>query len=188
MRVVGLGPRVVGHVRVKALAALGAAVLGVNEFDIAGPPVNQIAHVVQQSGAGAMSRTRPAALGTREMWIVATASNDLRLGQIFWMRDAFGGVRNVLPGTRHGDALLGQVPSARNLRHLPAGVMVNFPAMMLKTPKIYANRARKSTCTARADGWVACPDRQLQGRVSSGTRHAGQVSSKRQQPNARCQL
>src|SRR6516162_937938 len=143
MRVVGLGRRVVGHVRVEALAALGAAVLRVNQFNITRPPVNQIAHVVQQSGAGAMSRTRPAALGTREVRIVATASNDSRLRQIFWTRDAFGGVWNVLSGTRHGNALLGQVPSARNLRHLPAGVMVDFPAMMLKTPK---NRLFRVLC------------------------------------------
>jgi siroheme synthase (precorrin-2 oxidase/ferrochelatase) len=76
MGVVGLGQGVVGHVRVEVLAALAADVLRVSEFDVAGPTVNQIAHVMQQTGARPVSKARLAAQRTREMWIVATASND----------------------------------------------------------------------------------------------------------------
>ena len=133
MGVVGFGQGVVGHVRVEEFVALGAAMLRVDQFDVAGPTSNQVAHVMQHAGAGPIAKARLAAPRTGAMWEVATAPNDLRLRQIFRARDALGGVRQILSGTRHGKALLGQVSSARNLRHLLVRVMANFHAMMLKT-------------------------------------------------------
>ena len=110
--------------------------LRVDEMDVAGPTGNQVAQVMQDARDDAVSKARFAAARTGPMREVAAASNDLRLGQIFRVGDALGGVRQVLPGTRHGKALLGQVFSARNLRHLLACVMANFPVMMLKTQDI----------------------------------------------------
>jgi len=49
MRVMGLGQGVVGHVRVEILEALGTAMLGVNEVDVARPTGNQIADIVEDS-------------------------------------------------------------------------------------------------------------------------------------------
>ncbi len=70
---------------------------------------------------------------TRATLEVATASNDRRWWQIFWLGNTLGGVCNVLPGTRHGNALLGQESLARNLRHLLAWVTAILSLMMLKT-------------------------------------------------------
>ena len=73
MRVVGLGQSVLGGVRIEVLGALGAKVLRISQFDIAGSALNQIAHVMQQSLAGPVSKARLAALWTRQVWVVATA-------------------------------------------------------------------------------------------------------------------
>jgi hypothetical protein len=125
MRIVGLGQRVFGRVRVEEAVALGAAMLGVDEFDVARPTSDEVAHVMQQAAAGAISKARLAAPRTGEMWIVATASDNLCFWQIFGVRDAFTGIGQILTGTRHGNALLGQALSARKLRHLPVRVMAN---------------------------------------------------------------
>ncbi len=81
-------------------------------------------HVMQHAAAGAISETRLAAPRTGKMWIIATASNDLCGWQIFGTSDALGGIWRIQTGTRHGNALLGQMLSAWKLRHLPVRVMV----------------------------------------------------------------
>ena len=108
--------------------------LRVHEFKIPGPAVNDITHIVQHPRAGPMSRARLAAGRTDSARIVATAPNDLCLGQSFGTGDAFRGVWNVYSGTRHGEALLVREHSTLNLPHLPAVGMGDSPAMMLKTP------------------------------------------------------
>ena len=77
MRIVGLGQRVFGRVRVEEAVASGAAMLGVDEFDVARPTSDEVAHVMQQAAAGAISKARLAAPRTGKVWIVATASNNL---------------------------------------------------------------------------------------------------------------
>src|SRR5438552_18044485 len=58
MGVVGLGQRVVGHVRVEILAAMGTAMLRVKDVDVARPPSNQVPNVVKDSFAGTVAKTR----------------------------------------------------------------------------------------------------------------------------------
>jgi len=118
MGVMGLGQGVVRHVRVEILAAPGAAMLGVNKVDVARATGNQVTHIVENSFAGPVAETRPVTIGTRPMREVAAALNDLGCGQIFGSRDAFRDVRQILSGSRHSKALLGQLVWPRNLQHL----------------------------------------------------------------------
>jgi hypothetical protein len=122
MGVVGFGQGVLRRVRVKEDLALGAVVLRVNEFNVAGPTSNEVSHVMQQAGAGPIAKARLAAPRAGEMWIVATTPDDLRLWQILRARNPLSWVWQILAATRHGNALLGQLSSARNLRHLLARV------------------------------------------------------------------
>jgi hypothetical protein len=54
---------------------------------------------------------------------------------MFGARDALGGVRQILSGTRHGKALRGQVFPARNVWLSLREVMVDVPVTMLKSRK-----------------------------------------------------
>ena len=87
MGVVGFGQGVVGHVRVEIVAAVGAAMLGVNDVNVARPTGNQVSHVVKDSFASTVAETGLATEGTRPVREVAAAMNDLGLGQIFGSRD-----------------------------------------------------------------------------------------------------
>ncbi len=135
MRVMGLGQSVVRRVCVEDLAAHGAAVPRVDQMDVARPRRNQIAHVMQDARNHTVTKAALPTVRTRATLEVATALNDRRWWQIFWLGNTLGGVFNVLPGTRHGNALLGQESLARNLRHLLAWVTAILSLMMLKTPK-----------------------------------------------------
>jgi len=108
MGVMGLGQGVVGHVRVEILAAVGAAMLGVNDVDVARPPGNQVSHVVKDSLARTVAETRLATERARPMREVVAALNDLGFGQIFGSRDALRDIRQILSGARHSKALLGR--------------------------------------------------------------------------------
>jgi hypothetical protein len=79
VRVAGFGQTIFGGVCVKELVALGAAVLRIDQFDIAGLPRNEVAHIMQHAGAGPIAKARLAALRARQICEIATASNDLRL-------------------------------------------------------------------------------------------------------------
>jgi hypothetical protein len=107
--------------------------LRVNEMDVAGPTGNQVADIVQDARDGTVPKAGLAAQGAWALGKVAATSHDFRFGEIFRVGDALRRVRKILPGTRHGKALLGQAILAKNLRHLPSSVMVNFHVMMLKT-------------------------------------------------------
>src|SRR5438046_3963970 len=95
MRVLGFGQGVVGHVGVEILAAVGAAMLGVNEVEVARLAGNQVSHVMQDSCAGTVAETGLATNGARPRREVAAALNDLGLGQIFGSREAVGDVRHT---------------------------------------------------------------------------------------------
>jgi hypothetical protein len=92
--------------------------LGVNEVDVARATANQVPHVVKNTFAGPVAETRPVTIGTKPTREVAAALNDLGCGQIFGSRDAFRDVRQILSGSRHSKALLGQLVWPRNLQHL----------------------------------------------------------------------
>jgi hypothetical protein len=97
--------------------------LRVDEVDVAGPTGNQVADIMQDSSAGSAAKTGFATKRARSMREVPSAANDLGLGQIFGSRDAFRGVRQILSGSRHGKALLGQMFQPRNSQDLLVSVM-----------------------------------------------------------------
>jgi hypothetical protein len=109
MRVMSLGQRVVGHVRVEMFPARRATMLRVNEVDVARPTCNQIPNVVKNASPGSAAETRFVTTRTRAMGEVSAAINDLRFGQIFGSCDAFRDIRQILSGARHDKALLGQL-------------------------------------------------------------------------------
>jgi len=92
VRVVRFGQGILRRVGVEEAVAFGAAVLGIDEFDVARSAGDEVAHVVQHADTRSISKARLAASRAREMGIVATASEDLCFGQIFRTRDALGGV------------------------------------------------------------------------------------------------
>jgi hypothetical protein len=116
----GLGQGVVGHVCVEVLTAMRATMLGVYDVDVARATGNEVPHIMKDSFASTVAETGLATNGTRPMREVATALNDLSFGQIFGSRDAFRDVGQILSGTRHRKALLGQLVWPRNLQHLLA--------------------------------------------------------------------
>jgi hypothetical protein len=126
MGVMGLWQSVVRRVGVEVQATARAAVLGVDEMDVARSTGNQVAHVMQDSLAPTVAKTRFATSGTRPMVEIPTSFNDLRFGKILETSNALGGVREIAPGTTHSKALLGHVIWPRNLRDLLNRVMVNY--------------------------------------------------------------
>jgi hypothetical protein len=120
MGVMGLGQRVVRHVGVEVFPATAAMMLRVHQMDVTRSGGNQVSDVVQDAGEDTVSAAALAALRAGPMAEVPAAGNDLRCGQIFRLGDALGRVRQILPGTRHGNALLDQLLPARSLGHLPA--------------------------------------------------------------------
>ena len=112
------GQRVFGRIRAEEPVALRAAMSRVHKVDIAWPTGHQVAHVMQDAGGHTVSKARFPTTGTRTMRKVPRASNDLRLRQILWLGDALSRIRQVLSGTRHNKALLGQVIRPRNLGDL----------------------------------------------------------------------
>ena len=96
MRVAGFGQTIGGGVRVKERVARGAAVLRIEQFNIAGLARNQVAHVVEHAGAGPIAKARLAALRARQMVEVATAAHDLRLREINRGGDPRGRVGEIL--------------------------------------------------------------------------------------------
>ena len=107
--------------------------LRVNEFEVSGFTSDAVTQVMQDAGPGAIAEAGFAAAGAWKVRIVATPSDDLCFGEILGARDALGGVREILAGTRHGDALLCHGSVAWNLRHLLAGVTASLHALVLKT-------------------------------------------------------
>jgi len=89
--------------------------LRVKNVDVAWPTGNQVANVVKDSIARAITKTRLATPGARPMCEVTAPLNDLGFGQIVGVRDAFRDVRQILSGG-HSKALLGQLVWPRNLQ------------------------------------------------------------------------
>ena len=90
--------------------------LGVGQDEVAGPPGDEIAQVVEGAledpvavGAVAAARAGPPP-------VVAAAFAELGLGQVLDAGDALGGVGQVFSGSWHGAALLGVVSLQENTR------------------------------------------------------------------------
>jgi hypothetical protein len=90
--VMRFGPGILRRVGIEEAVACGAAMLGIDEFDVAWSAGDEVAQVVQRAATSSISKARLAAMRAREMGVVATASEDLGFGQIFRTGGAFGGV------------------------------------------------------------------------------------------------
>ena len=104
--VVAAGRGQVGAVGVEVPAALRAEVLGVGQDQVAGPPGDEIAEVVEGAledpvAVGAVAATRAGPPPE-----VAAAFAELGLGQVLDAGDALGGVGQIFSGSGHGAALL----------------------------------------------------------------------------------
>jgi hypothetical protein len=119
------GRRQIGDIGVEILAALGAMMLRIGEFDIAWPAGNEVADIVQGARKGLVAIAAFAAAWTRPMLEVATLLDDLWLGKIFWPRDPFRGIRPIFTGTWHDAALLGVETPGKKLPELAKRVMAN---------------------------------------------------------------
>jgi hypothetical protein len=89
MGIMGLGQGVVRHIRVEVLAAAGAAMLRVEDVDVARVTGNQVPHVMQDAFACTVAETGLAADGTTATPEVPAAVHDLGFGQILGTRDTF---------------------------------------------------------------------------------------------------
>src|SRR5439155_13678564 len=147
MGVAGLGRGQVGHVGVEGVAASSAVVLGVGEVDVAGPPPQRVAQIMEGAGPDPLPRARLAALRTRPMLVIATAQDELRGGQHLGIGDAQGGVRRVDCRTEHGIALLSKRLFPLILRLGPSSVSLKSPTMVLKSPS--ASSSTSPTVPAR---------------------------------------
>jgi hypothetical protein len=123
MGVMGLGQGVVGHVRVEVLPTVRATMLRIDEVNVAWPTGHQVANVMQDSFARPTAEAGFAASRTWAMRECPRAANNLGFRQIFGSRDAFRGIGQILPWSRHGKALLGQLFQPRNLQDLLVSVM-----------------------------------------------------------------
>ena len=125
MGIAGSRQSVLGRVGVEELLAAGATVLRILQMNVAGTADNEVANVMQDARVHGLPKTRLATMWTRAVCEVAAPPNDLRWRQLSGISDALGGVRQILSRARHGNALVGQVSSARNLRHLLVSVMTS---------------------------------------------------------------
>jgi hypothetical protein len=89
----------VGHVGVEVLAARGAEVLGIGQAEIDRPPRSAIPQVMEGPCDLTVAVGAVAAAGARPAAVVAAASQDLGLGEVFDAGDAFGGVGAIVSGS-----------------------------------------------------------------------------------------
>ena len=94
----------VGRVRVEVLATAGAVMLGVSQADVAGPPGEEIAEVMEGAPELAIAVGAVSTAGTGPAFEVAAASEDLGRWEVLDAGDAFGRVRAIFysPGPGMG--------------------------------------------------------------------------------------
>ena len=92
----------VGHVGVEVLATAGAVMLREEHDEIAGPPGQGIAEVVEGAATAAIAVGAFAASRTGPSSIVAAVDAHLGLGQILGAGDPHGGIGAVFAGSWHG--------------------------------------------------------------------------------------
>ena len=97
--VVAAGVGEVGHVGVEVLAAAGAIMLGVDQDDVAGPPGEGIAQVVEGAACQAVAVGAMAAARAGPPAVISALAGDLGLGQdrrcVWCPRWGRGGIRRV---------------------------------------------------------------------------------------------
>jgi hypothetical protein len=117
--------RQIRDIGVEVLAALGAMMLRIGEQNVAWPPRDKVADIVQSARKSLVAIAALVAARTWTMLEITTLLDDFRFRKIFWPRDPFGGIRPVLAGTRHGTALLGMAFQAKKLPNVSRRVMAN---------------------------------------------------------------
>lgn len=108
MGVVAVGQGQVQHVGIEIVIAAAAAMLRVNHVQVAGPPAERIAQVVQGPIRRAQPISAAAALGTDAAGIVPRAFDDPNRGQVLDAGNAFRGFGPVK--SRSGHVSLRAVP------------------------------------------------------------------------------
>jgi hypothetical protein len=91
----------VGHVGVEVLATAGAVVLGVEHDDVARPPRERIAEIVEGPIDSAIAVRTVSTAGTGPSPVIAAAETEIGLGQVLDASDALGGVGSVFAGPGH---------------------------------------------------------------------------------------
>jgi hypothetical protein len=124
VRVLGLGRGQIGDSGVEVLAALGAMMLRIGKHDVAWPPADEVADIVQGASDGFVAVATLAAVRTGARVEVATLLDELRFWKIFWPRDPFRGIRPIRAGT-HDTTLLGMTFQAKRLPKMARGVMTS---------------------------------------------------------------
>jgi hypothetical protein len=104
--VVAAGGGQVGAVGVEVLAALRAEVLGVGQDQVAGPPGDEVAKVVEGALEDAIAVGAVTATGTGPPPEVTAALAESRLGQVIDAGDTLGGIGQVVSGSGQGAVLL----------------------------------------------------------------------------------
>src|SRR5262249_22759243 len=135
MGVAGLGRGQAGHVGVEGVAASGAGVLGGGEPDVARPPSEWGAQIMEGADPDPLPKARLAALRTRSMRVIPTARDDLGGREHLGVGDAQGRVRRVDCRAEHGVALLSKRLFPLILRLGPSSVTLKSPTLVLKSPK-----------------------------------------------------
>jgi len=103
--IVALRQGQVVHVGVEVAVALGAAMLGVRDMNIAGPPRSRISQIMERPLGGPHTIGPPPTLRAGPPTVIAAAPDRLGLWQILNTRNAFRAVGNVLARLPHGDTL-----------------------------------------------------------------------------------
>lgn len=120
--------------------ALRTFVDGVTQVDVPWTARDEIPHVVQHTLPSAIPIGAVPAVRTGPPGKVAAAGDDLRLRQVLHPRDALGGIRQILSGSRHGNALRDMAfPSSKGWRVCTKCVGKSMPK-----PAFLATLSRKA--------------------------------------------
>src|SRR5262249_8176017 len=101
--IVTAGCSQVSHVSVEILAAAGAIVLGIDQDQVAGPPGQGIAQVVEGASHQPITIGAMAAVWAGPPPVISALATEFGLGQVLDASDALGGVGSVFAGSWHGE-------------------------------------------------------------------------------------
>ena len=138
--------------------ALRTFVDGVTQVDVPRTARHEIPHVVQHTLPSAIPIRAVPAVWTGPLAKVAAAGDDLRLRQVLHPHDAFGGIRQILSGSRHGNALRDMAfPSskARRVCKKCVGESMSKPTFLATVSKrVCFAHVRKAHACAREKGFL----------------------------------
>jgi hypothetical protein len=106
MGVVALGRSQVGHVRREVTLTFATIMLGVGKMKLPRSLRDQITHIMKGPILDAISIATATAPRAASSWIIATALNHLRFGQVLNTRDSLSTIRYIFSRSRHGSPSL----------------------------------------------------------------------------------